>query len=187
MTGASDDLALIARIARRDEAALRLLFGRHRVPVYRFLVRMLRNEAVAEDLTNEVFLEVWRHAATFEGRSAPSTWMLGIARNRAASLLRKRRDAPLDETTLAAIPDDADDPEVSAQKGDKAAALRRAMARLSPEHREIVDLVYYHELSVAEVGAIVGIPEATVKTRMFYARKKLSELLAEAGVDRGWP
>jgi len=65
--------------------------------------------------------------------------------------------------------------------------MRRCLAGLSAEHREIIDLVYYHEQSVAEVSAVLGIPEATVKTRMFYARKKLSELLQAAGVDRGWP
>jgi RNA polymerase sigma-70 factor, ECF subfamily len=61
------------------------------------------------------------------------------------------------------------------------------MDALSAEHREIIGLVYYHELSIAEVAAVVGIPENTVKTRMFYARKRLSELLKSAGVDRGWP
>ncbi len=66
-------------------------------------------------------------------------------------------------------------------------ALRECLKELSNEHREVIDLVYYHEKSVEEVAAIVGIPEATVKTRMFYARKKLSELLKERGIDRGWP
>ncbi|MEQ1713777.1 MAG: sigma-70 family RNA polymerase sigma factor, partial [Hyphomicrobium sp.] len=124
---------------------------------------------------------------SYEGRSSAATWMLSIARNRAASLMRKRRDEALDDEQAAAVPDDADDPEVAAQKGDKSAAIRRCIARLSAEHREIVDLVYYHEMTIAEVAEIVGIPEATVKTRMFYARKKLSKLLSEAGVDRGWP
>ncbi len=72
-------------------------------------------------------------------------------------------------------------------KKDKGAVLRQCLTRLSTEHREIVDLVYYHEKSVEEVAGIVGIPEATVKTRMFYARKKLAELLKEQGIDRGWP
>jgi RNA polymerase sigma-70 factor (ECF subfamily) len=65
--------------------------------------------------------------------------------------------------------------------------LRKTIASLSAEHREIIDLVYYHEKSVEEVAQIVGIPEATVKTRMFYARKRLGELLKAQGVDRGWP
>ena len=71
---------------------------------------------------------------------------------------------------------------MSVQKKDKSAALRKCLAVLSPEHREVIDLVYYHEKSVEEVAEIVGIPEPTVKTRMFYARKRLSELLKAAGI-----
>ena len=85
------------------------------------------------------------------------------------------------------IADPSDDPEVDLQKKDKGSVLRDCLTKLSAEHREVVDLVYYHEKSVEEVAEIVGIPEATVKTRMFYARKKLSELLKEQGIDRGWP
>jgi RNA polymerase sigma-70 factor (ECF subfamily) len=65
--------------------------------------------------------------------------------------------------------------------------LRKCMTALSPEHREIVDLVYNHERSVEEVAEIVGIPENTVKTRLFYAGRKLAELLKAAGIERGWP
>jgi RNA polymerase sigma-70 factor (ECF subfamily) len=65
--------------------------------------------------------------------------------------------------------------------------MRRCISALSAEHRTIIDLVYYHEKSINEVSEILGIPLNTVKTRMFYARKKLSELLAAAGIDRGWP
>ncbi len=86
-----------------------------------------------------------------------------------------------------AIEDDADDPETALAKKDKAAVLRQCLGELSAEHREIVNLVYYQHKSVEEVSGIVGIPEATVKTRMFYARKKLSELLTERGIERGWP
>jgi RNA polymerase sigma-70 factor (ECF subfamily) len=142
---------------------------------------------MAEDLISEVFLDVWRQADRFEGRSAVSTWMLAIARFKALSALRKRPDKELDEETAAALEDPSDDPEVAAQKKDKSEALRECLTALSPEHREIIDLVYYHEKSVEEVAEIVGIPENTVKTRMFYARKKLGELLKAAGIERGWP
>jgi RNA polymerase sigma-70 factor (ECF subfamily) len=138
-------------------------------------------------LISEVFLDVWRQAGKFEGRSAVSTWMLGIARFKALSVLRKRPEEELDDETTERIEDHADDPEVALAKKDKAAVLRECLSKLSADHREIVDLVYYHEKSVEEVAGIVGIPEATVKTRMFYARKKLSELLKEQGIDRGWP
>ena len=186
MQGTSDE-ALISRIAGGDRLAMQVLFARHHVRVYRFVLRLVGNPATAEDLISEVFLDVWRQAAKFEARSSASTWLLAIARFKALSALRRRPDEELDDETAAAIEDLSDNPEVTAQKKDKSAILRKCLTGLSPEHREIIDLVYYHEKSVEEVAGIVGIPEATVKTRMFYARKKLSELLKAAGVDRGWP
>jgi RNA polymerase sigma-70 factor (ECF subfamily) len=181
------DKELIERIAAQDQQAVEVLFARYQVRVFRFVLRRVRSEAVAEELTNEVFLEVWRNAAKFEGRSSLSSWMLGIAHNKAVSLLRKRREDELDDDAAGAIADDADNPETTAQKTDKGALLRQCLDRLSDDHKTIVDLVYYQEMSIAEVAEVVGIPENTVKTRMFYARKKLSEFLKEAGVDRGWP
>ena len=183
----TSDEVLIGRIAGGDRLAMQVLFARHHVRVYRFVLRLVRNEAAAEDLISEVFLDVWRQAAKFEGRSAVSTWILSMARFKALSSLRRRTEEALDDETAGTIEDTDDDPETALAKKDKGAALRQCLERLSAEHREIVDLVYYHEKSVAEVSSIVGIPEATVKTRMFYARKKLSELLKEQGIDRGWP
>jgi RNA polymerase sigma-70 factor, ECF subfamily len=183
----TSDEVLIGRIASGDRLAMQALFARHHVRVYRFVLRLVRNEATAEDLISDVFLDVWRQAGKFEGRATVSTWMLSIARFKTLSELRRRGEEELDAETAGAIEDHADDPEVALAKKDKGAVLRQCLSKLSAEHREIVDLVYYHEKSVEEVAGIVGIPEATVKTRMFYARKKLSELLKEQGVDRGWP
>ena len=186
MQSTSDEV-LIGRVAGGDRLAMQVLFARHHVRVYRFVLRMVRNQATAEDLISEVFLDVWRQAGKFEGRSAVSTWLLSIARFKALSALRRRPDEELDEEAAEQIEDTADDPEAALEKKDKAAILRQCLTALSADHREIIDLVYYHEKSVEEVAEIVGIPEATVKTRMFYARKKLSELLKERGIDRGWP
>ncbi len=183
----TSDEVLISRIAGGDRLAMQVLYARHHVRVYRFVLRLVRNEATAEDLISEVFLDVWRQAGKFEGRSAASTWMLSIARFKALSTLRRRQEDELDDDAAGQIEDHADDPETALAKKDKSVALRKCLAGLSAEHREIIDLVYYHEKSVEEVAEIVGIPEATVKTRMFYARKKLSELLKEQGIDRGWP
>ena len=110
-----------------------------------------------------------------------------IARFKALSALRRKPDQELDDETAEAIEDPTDDPEAALAKKDKSTEIRKCLAGLSAEHREIIDLVYYHEKSVEEVAVIVGIPEATVKTRMFYARKKLGELLKAAGIERGWP
>src|SRR5438477_6569208 len=187
MMQATSDEVLIGRIASGDRLAMQVLFARHHVRVYRFVLRLVRDETTAEDLISEVFLDVWRQAGRFEGRSAVSTWLLAIARFKALSMLRRRPDQELDEETAAAIEDPSDTPEVALEKKDKSAVIRKCLGGLSAEHREIIDLVYYHEKSVEEVAQIVGIPENTVKTRMFYARKRLSELLKAAGIDRGWP
>jgi RNA polymerase sigma-70 factor, ECF subfamily len=181
------DRALIARIAAREQAAFKALLVQHQVRIYRYLARRLRNDALAEELTNEVFTEVWLHADRYEGRANASSWLLGIAHNRMVSSLRKRREEPWDEDKAGAIVDTGDDPETTAQKADKGKVIKNCIAKLSAAHREIIDLVYYHELSISEISSQLGIPEATVKTRMFYARKQLSDVLKAAGIDRGWP
>jgi RNA polymerase sigma-70 factor (ECF subfamily) len=184
---ATSDEVLIGRIAGGDRLAMQVLFARHHVRVFRFVVRLVKNESTAEDLISDVFLDVWRQAGRFEGRSAVSTWLLSIARFKALSALRRRPDEALDEETAGAIEDPSDDPEIALEKKDKSTLIRKCLSGLSAEHREVVDLVYYHEKSVEEVAEIVGIPENTVKTRMFYARKKLAELLKAEGIERGWP
>ena len=181
------DEVLIGRIAAKDQAAMRQLYARHTLRTYRFLLRIVKDPSAAEDLLGEVFLDVWQQAGRFEERSSVGTWILSIARFKALSSFRRRTHQLLEPEMAEAIEDEADTPEVSLQKVSKAAALRRCLEHLSPEHREVIDLVYYHEQSVEEVGQVLGIPENTVKTRMFYARKRLSEILRQAGIERGWP
>ncbi|TPJ56935.1 sigma-70 family RNA polymerase sigma factor [Mesorhizobium sp. B2-7-1] len=181
------DRALVDRVAKGDRAAVRLLFMRHHARIYRFVARQTGSEMMADDIANEVFLELWKQAAGFEGRSEVSTWLLGIARFKALSMLRKKKEDWIDDDDAAQVPDGADTPEVVTMKEDKAAALRRFVDALPEEHRTVIDLAYYHEQSVTEIGEVLAIPVATVKTRMFYARKKLGEALKAAGYDRGWP
>src|SRR6478752_9658841 len=128
----------------------------------------------------EVFLDVWRQADRFEGRSAVSTWLMSIARFKALSARRGRKDAESDDKIEATIADPADDPAVTLEKKNQSELLRHALTKLSAEHREIIDLVYYHEQSVDDAAQVLGIPAATVKTRMFYARKKLGGWLKAA-------
>jgi RNA polymerase sigma-70 factor (ECF subfamily) len=182
-THSSSEVDLVSRIAQGDRTAFRMLFARHHIRVYRFIRRLLRNHALAEEQTSEVFLDVWRQADRFEGRSAVSTWLLAIARFKALSSMRRQPDEELDAETAEAIEDTADDPEVTIQKKHRGAILRKCLQALSSEHREVIDLVYYHEKSVGEVAEILGIPEATVKTRMFYARGRLSQMLKQAGLE----
>jgi len=172
----SSDESLIKRIAGGDKLAMQVLYARHHVGVFRFVVRIVHDESMAEDLISDVFLDVWRQADRFEGRSAVSTWLMSIARFKALSARRRCKDAELDEIE-ATIADPADDPAVTLEKKNQSELLRHALTKLSAEHREIIDLVYYHEQSVDEAAQVLGIPAATVKTRMFYARKKLGEWL----------
>ena len=179
-TQAASDDVLIARIAQGDRLAMQVLYGRHHVRVFRFGFRLVRDEQIAEDFFSMCGV---RPASS----KADPPFLLAITRFKALSALRRRKDVELDDEAANAIEDTSDDPEVTAQKKDTSEALRKCLTALSPEHREVVDLVYYHEKSVEEVAEIVGIPENTVKTRLFYARKKLAELLKAAGVQRGWP
>jgi len=179
----TSDEALIELIAEGDKRAMQVLYARHNVRVYRFIVRLTGNTSLAEDLVSEVFLDVWRQAEGFESKSQVSTWLLAIARYKALSVLRRRSDEHLDDRMAATIEDTADDPETAVYKVDRNAIVQKCLTRLSPAHREVLDLVYYHEKSVDEVARIVGVPAATVKTRMFYARNKMADLLKQSGVS----
>jgi RNA polymerase sigma-70 factor (ECF subfamily) len=181
---ALSDEALIGRIANADQLAMRMLFARHRVAIYRWLVRLVGEEGLAEDLLSDVFLDVWRKARSFEGRSSVSTWLLAIARHKALSARRRRtqleRAIALDDELAWTMADPADNPELLLEQKDREELVRRSLARLSPEHGEVIDLTYYHGKSIKEIAEIVGINEATVKSRTFYARKRLAQLVAAA-------
>src|SRR5579864_2107662 len=179
----TSDEILLESIAEGGRTAMHIFYSRHHVRVYRFILRMMRDTTTAEDLTSQVFLDVWRTASQFQGRSQVSTWLLSIARFKALTALRQRRHEDIDQEEMLEIADEADTPEASLDRSTTSAILRACVAKLSPAHREIINLVYYHEKSVEEVDQLIGIPQSTVKTRMFYARKQLADLLRVAGVD----
>ncbi|HMA75532.1 MAG TPA: sigma-70 family RNA polymerase sigma factor [Xanthobacteraceae bacterium] len=177
--GATIDEALIMAISAGDERAMRTLYNRHRIRVFRFAVRLVGDAASAEDIVSEAFVEVWRQAARFEKRSSVSTWIMSIARFKALSVRRRRQEIDLDASLAETVADQSSTPEQVVMEMDRRAQLRACLMKLSPDHREIVDLVYYHDKTIEEVAEIVGVPKNTVKTRMFYARKRLAQLLAQ--------
>ena len=181
---ASPDAVLIEQIAAGDKSAIRTLFERHHVKVYRFVLRIVRDAALAEDTVSETFIDAWQHAGRYEGRASVSSWLLGIARHRALDAARRRPTESLECDAAQNAVDPARDPEAELGQKDTGVAMRRALAALSREHAEIIDLVYYQEKSIREIAEILGIPENTVKTRMFYARKRLAALVATAGIER---
>src|SRR5215469_5732372 len=176
--GATIDETLITAIAAGDERAMRTLYNRHRVRVFRFAVRLVGDAASAEDIVSEAFVEVWRQAARFEKRSSVSTWIMSIARFKALSVRRRRQEIELDENVAETVADQYSTPEQILLETDRRAQLRACLSQRSPDHREIIDLVYYHDKTIEEVAEIVGVPKNTVKTRMFYARKRLAQMLA---------
>jgi RNA polymerase sigma-70 factor (ECF subfamily) len=176
------DEQLMVRIAGGNRLAMRVLYARFNERVYRFALRLTGDVGLAEDVVSEVFFEVWRKAATFEGRSQVSTWILGITRNKALDARKARWTDGWDEEAAEAVEDPASNPEVEYQKKDLGALMRKCLAQLSPAHREIIDLVYYHGKSIEEVASLTSAGPATVKTRMFYARKHLAELLGAYGI-----
>jgi RNA polymerase sigma-70 factor (ECF subfamily) len=172
----TSDEALVQLIASGDKKALQVLFARHNVRVFRFILRFLGDESSAEDRVSEAFFDVWRQADRFKSRSQVSTWLMAIARNKALTVLRRRATEELDEEVAEFTEDPADNPEVAIQKTQRSAVLQDCLSQLSPAHREIIDLVYYHEKSIDEVAEIIGVPKNTVKTRTFYARKRIADL-----------
>ena len=172
------------RVAGGDRLAMKALLGRHQTRVYRFALRLTGNEMQAEDVASETFIDAWRGAGGFAERSTVSTWLLAIARNKALSTLRRRSNEQLDEEVAEFIEDPADNPEVTMQKQERSEIIRSCLEQLSAAHREIIDLVYYHERTIEEISEIIGVPVNTVKTRMFYARKRIGELMADRGLER---
>jgi RNA polymerase sigma-70 factor (ECF subfamily) len=178
----SDEM-LLKHVADGDKAAMHIIFARHRAKVFRFIQRIVRNPTIADDIVSQVFLDVWRSANTFEGRARVSTWLLTIARFNAMSFLRKRTYDSIDQKSALEVADPGDTPEATLDRKETDDLLRASMNKLSPPHREIVDLFYYREKSVVEISEIVGIPRATAKSRLFYARKQLAIILVGAGFD----
>ena len=179
----ASDAMLLKHVAEGDKAAMHILFARHRGKVFRFIQRMVRNQTIAEDLVSQVFLDVWRSASQFENRARVSTWLLSIARFKAINTLRRRAYESGDLADVPEIADAADTPEAALDRKETNGIVQACIKKLSPAHREIIDLFYYREKSVAELSETIGIPLATVKSRIFYARKQLAQILVSSGFE----
>src|SRR5262245_45463792 len=113
------DDALMQRIAAGDASAMRVLYARHNVRIFRFALRLVGNRAVAEDVTSEVFVDVWRKPASFAGRCQVSTWLLAVARHKAMTAMRRRTSEPLDDELCNTLSDPSDDPEAVIDNNQK--------------------------------------------------------------------
>src|SRR5262245_63663290 len=136
------DRDLVDLIADGDRRAFESLYLRHRSHVFRYLIRLTSNDSLAEEIANDVFLEVWRNAHRFELKAQVATWLVAIARYKALSALRRRSEAQIDEDAVAVITDPADDPETTADRESRHAILKKCLAKLQAAKRQVIDLVY---------------------------------------------
>ena len=174
---------MLRRVAAGDREAFKALYERYQRRLFCYLVKMVNDQGRAEELTNDVLLEVWRGAKTYQGRSSPSTWIFGIARHKALNELRRKGDVPVEPEALLQVTDPHPGPGHEVERADLARLMKAALTKLGPEHREVLELAYYQGFSIQEMAEILRCPANTVKTRMFYARQKLKEILPAMGVE----
>ncbi|HKW44552.1 MAG TPA: sigma-70 family RNA polymerase sigma factor [Candidatus Eremiobacteraceae bacterium] len=172
----------LAQIARGDRSAFERLFRAYEVRLYRYLLSMMRDKQQAEELVNDVMVEVWRSAPRFRSESKPATWLFGIAYHKAIDGLRKRKAPSVELRAVAAVPDPRPNPEEVAVAEILRRNLEAAMASLSPEHRAVVELALTHGYSYQQISDIAGCPVNTVKTRMFHAKRHLREYFVRRGL-----
>ena len=161
---------LLAKVANKDSVAFQQLYEQFADRVYRYAFTILHNKHLAEEIAQETMIAVWNGAKRFAGRSKVSTWIFGIARNQAFTLLRKEKrveNTPAKELVQA-------DPSKDIVRRE---CVMAALDKLSSDHREVVYLAFYEGLSYGEISGILGIPSGTVKSRMFHAKRKLAEVL----------
>lgn len=173
---ADEDLRLIARIRARDLGAFEALYRCYHPRLTRFLIQLIRRPRLVEEVLDDTLMAVWRRPEGFNGTSKLSTWIFAIAYRQAMKALR-RYDDPVEDDAAELRPSPDPGPEDEAAHGRLKAMLAEAIAELSPDHRAVVDLTYFHELGYREIAEIMGCPVDTVKTRMFHARRHLRRKL----------
>lgn len=169
---------LIRFVAKGNQAAFRMLYLRYGRLIFQYLLRLVHDAEQAEDLLQEVFWAVWKGAPGFRGNSKVKTWIYHIAHNQAVSWLRAHQPTlQLDELN-ASLPDDRLHLEFQVSANLQQDMIRRALDQLTPEHREVLELAYFHELSYREIAEIAGCPIGTVKSRASFARRHLGSILS---------
>lgn len=168
----AEGLALLKAIAAKEEAAIAAFYRLYEACIYRFVLSRLNDPHVAADILNEVMLEVWKSAHKFEGRSKLRTWLLGIAHFKVLDHYRARKQHEHEEVDEQ-LPDESPGMRQDGllEAAQDARLLQQALARLSPEHREVLHLAFFEDLNYTEIGAVMGVPEGTVKSRIFHAKK----------------
>lgn len=171
----------VAQARGGDASAFEELVRMYEAPVYRLALRMC-GESAADDVTQEAFLAAWRALPDFRGDCRFSTWLYRLTTNAGIDWLRReKRYRSTDDVTELELPDDAPSPQEQAEQSETQSAVRRALSRLSEEHRQVLLLRYMQELDYGEIAAALDVSEGTVKSRINRAKGRLRELLAPGG------
>jgi RNA polymerase sigma-70 factor (ECF subfamily) len=182
------DVLLLKAIAARDEAALAQLYDRYRAILFGLLMRILNNREEAEDVLQEVFLQVWRKAADFdENRGRPFTWLVTLARSRGIDRLRTLASRErVAEAGAREFSEEISDAATDALKSEQRGLVSDALAKLPDEQKRPIMLAYFDGLTQSEIATRLGAPLGTVKTRMRTGMIRLRELLAGQGESFGF-
>ena len=183
-----NDVALLSAIAARDEVALAQLYDRYRAILFGLLMRILNNREEAEDVLQEVFLQVWRKAEDFdENRGRPFTWLVTLARSRGIDRLRTLAARERVAEAGAREPsEEISDAVTDAFKSEQRGLVSDALAKLPDEQKRPIMLAYFEGLTQSEIATNLGAPLGTVKTRMRTGMIRLRELLAGQGESFGF-
>ena len=183
------DLQLIARVVAKDPRALTILYQRYATRLGRFLSRFLQHHDLVNEAVNDAMLVVWRKAGLFDpDRAQFSTWLFGIARHAGLKALARSAQEfgtplPIDEEHDHKEPESANDPAATILGWELSRELRVALEQLSPDHRAVIELTFVEGFSYPQIASIVGCPKNTVKTRMFFARRQLAQLLSHLDLE----
>ena len=172
-----DDRRLIEHIADGDLRAFERLYRSYHPRLTRFLSNFSRRPQLVEEVLNDTLLVVWSRPETYNGSCQPSTWIFAIAYRKALKALR-RHDEPIDDPKADTRASLEAGPEQLLGQRQVQERLMRAVQGLSPDHRAVVDLTYFHGVGYREIAQIMGCPVDTVKSRMFHARRRLKSVLA---------
>lgn len=177
-----DDVALIRRVAAKDRQAFEALYHRYYPRLSGYLFRLVRRKDIVEELLNDVMFVVWESAARFTGKSQVSTWIFGIAYHKALKALARLSEKPPEPPAAARELTDRNGPEDVMMRKEICDTLNRALDALSPEQRAVLELTFQHGFSYRAIAEVIGCPVNTVKTRMFYACRRLRQLLPRLGI-----
>lgn len=183
--GDENERLLLRRVAAGDVEAFKTLHHAYQRRLLAYAMKMLSDAGAAEELSSDVMFEVWKQARQFRGKSKVSTWIFGIAHYKALNALRRKGPGiavTLDQAKTTS--DRRPDPEQLAERCDMLERLETALGYLSLDHREVIELTFYHEFSYEEIARIMNCPVNTVKSRMFYARQKMREVLSQLNYAR---